>query len=219
MTADAAYVHDVLRCLDAGGSDTESLTESLPSNNAHLHALLVRIRGNEQSAFTELVGEIVRPLELYARRFCTSRESAQDLVQDVFAHLWEQRHDVHVHGSVRAYLYTAVRNRAMNVRRRDAAEAARWTVASDGDRAAGMGSVVENADIILVRQETMARVSAALDTLSPRVREAALLRWNDGLSRAEIAAVMGVALGTVKNHLTVATQTLRTLLADLHEKS
>lgn len=212
MTAEAAYVHDILRCLDPSGAESDTLA----SANAHLHALLVRIRRDDQAAFTELVVEIVRPLELYARRFCAS--GAQDLVQDVLAHLWEQRHDVRIRGSVRAYLYAAVRNRALNVRRHDDAESARWSAGSAGDGVIGMGAVGENADEVLVRQEIVTRVASALDTLPPRAREAALLRWHDGLSRSEIAAVMGVAIGTVKNHLTVATQTLRTLLADLRER-
>jgi RNA polymerase sigma-70 factor (ECF subfamily) len=80
-----------------------------------------------------------------------------------------------------------------------------------------MGKGDDPADVTVVRKEIVARVAAALDALPPRAREAALLRWNDGLSRQEIADVMGVALGTVKNHLALATETLRTLLADLRD--
>ena len=129
MTAEVAYVYDVLHCLDAQGDDTDLAAY------AHLHALLAQVRADDQRAFEMLVAEIVRPLELYARRFIGSADASQDVVQDVFARLWEHRQTLHVRGSVRAYFYSAVRNRALNVRRHDAAESARWSAASVGEAA------------------------------------------------------------------------------------
>lgn len=212
MVAEAAYVQDVLWCLDAEGADAAPSVAS-----AQLRGLLERIRTGDQAAFEMLVAELAPPLERYARRFSRSNDAAQDLIQDIFAHLWEHRTTIQIRGSVRAYLYTAVRNHALNVRRRDVAESARWSAGSTERHAVGMGKGDEPADVAVVRKEIAVRVAAALDTLPPRAREAALLRWNDGLNRQEIADIMGVALGTVKNHLALATETLRALLADLRD--
>jgi RNA polymerase sigma-70 factor (family 1) len=210
MSAETAFVFDVLSCLDSEDAHDDARVHSAVS-----HAELVRrIQGGEHAAFEELLVALIRPLELYARRFSRSHDAAKDIVQDVFAHLWEQRRELTIRGSVRAYMYTMVRHRAMNIHKRDVAERARWVTAIDATSGTISHSVA-TPDVTVVQNELRARVAAALDTLPPRAREAALLRWTDGLSRAEIAEVMGIALGTVKGHLTLATETLRMLLADL----
>jgi RNA polymerase sigma-70 factor (ECF subfamily) len=215
MGASAEYLGHVALWFDASGGDDTSPRGASPE----LIALLARIRAGEHDAFEELLTSVVRPLEAYARRFTGSREEASDLVQDVFAHLWECRATVHVRGSVRAYLYTAVRHRAIDVQRRDSAEALRLTRASDAGHPVGMAQGSYAADADADHREIAARVTEALNGLPPRAREAALLRWADGLSRTEIAAVMGIAIPTVKNHLALAATTIRGLLADLREQS
>jgi len=216
MSAAAEYLENVLFAFAAFGSDAGGDADASAEAQAHLGRLVARIRANDHSAFEALVVATARPLEAYARRFTRSGDAAQDLVQDVFARVWEQRAALAIRGSVRGYLYAAVRNRALDLRRRDAADEARLTLAGD-DAPLGMGRASATAEQELERREIAARVAAALETLPPRAREAALLRWVDGLSRAEVAGVMGVAVGTVKNHLLLAATTVRTLLADLRD--
>jgi RNA polymerase sigma-70 factor (ECF subfamily) len=213
MSAAVEYLNTVLFALatddDDGGRSTDGW--------AHLGRLVPQIKGGDQAAFEALVVATAGSLEAYARRFSRSNDAAEDLVQDVFARLWEQRTTLVIRGNVRGYLYAAVRNRALDVRRRDAADAARLAVVGGDDVPLGMGSGSYAADVDAERREIALRVAAALDTLPARAREAALLRWVDGLSRAEVATVMGIALGTVKNHLLLAATTVRTLLADLRD--
>lgn len=171
--------------------------------------LLGLIATGDPQAFEALLAAYAKQLASYARRFLGSPDTAQDAVQDVFAHLWENRKSVTVRSSVRAYLYTSVRNRALNIRKRDIAEVARIARGTTELRTA------EPADAGLYNKEIAARVATALNSLSPRAREVALLRWRDGLSRIEIASIMGVAVPTVNNQLTLATRTMRDLLRDL----
>jgi RNA polymerase sigma-70 factor (ECF subfamily) len=216
MLAQAVYVGEVLRCLDVSGPDDIAGETHLARQSLHA-GLIDRLRADDQQAFEALLTEFAPALEAYAYRLTGSRDAACDLVQDVFAHLWEQRDAVRIRGSVRAYLYTAIRHRAIDVRRRERTESARWITASDADAPAGMGRSGTPPDIELERREIAARVATALDTLPPRVREAAMLRWVDGLSRVEVANVMGVAIGTVKNQLGHAAEVVRALLRDLRQ--
>lgn len=211
MLAQPNYLGEVLQCLESDGETGGGLA-------SHAYGRLFdRIRTGDQDAFEELVIEIARPLEVFALRFSPSRDTAKDLVQDVLAHLWEQRATIVIRGSVKSYLYAAVRNRALDLRRRDQAETMRWETASQGGIPAGMGHGTYPADAAVERREIVQRVQRALATLSPRVREAATLRWADGLTREEIAEVMGVSVATVKNQLAHAAQVVRGLLADLRD--
>jgi len=211
MSTDAAYLAEVLWCLDPRGSD-DAATRSGAERYAEL---LARIRADDGSALTELIGTLTRQLVHYARRFSSSADDAEDLVQDVFVWVWERRHELAVRGNFRTYLYTAVRHRALDVRKHRNAEAARITAVHAAGRIPAMGGGTAGADVAVDRREIADRLEAALATLPPRAREVALLRWQDGLSRAEIVDVMGVALPTVKKDLMIATQMTRALLEDL----
>src|SRR5258706_99242 len=62
------------------------------------------------------------PLRSFAARSLGDTGRTQALLQELFLEIWIGRARWSIHGSVRAYLFTAARNRALNVRRRDAVE-------------------------------------------------------------------------------------------------
>jgi RNA polymerase sigma-70 factor (ECF subfamily) len=66
----------------------------------------------------------------------------------------------------------------------------------------------------LVRQELHARVQAALGELAERDREVLVMRYLEGLSTREVAAVLGVTEGAVKVRHFRALERLRRLLGD-----
>jgi len=53
-------------------------------------------------------------LRRYAERFVRSRDTAEDLVQDVFSRLWVRWRGIDFASNVRAYLYQATRTHALN---------------------------------------------------------------------------------------------------------
>ena len=214
MTGAAQLFTDVAVLFDGwtAADDASSVT-----HESHA-ALWARVRQGDEGAFKSLVLELGTPLHSYARRFMPSRDAAEDVVQDVLAHMWEQRTRIEVRGTVRGYLYTAVRNRALNERKRAMAEDARLAVVEADAAREDIGRAsVAAPDAQLYRDEVAGRVMAALDALPPRTREVALLRWRDGLGRGEIAAVMGTTVPTVSNQLTQAAKVVRNLLADLRQ--
>src|SRR5688572_7561247 len=117
----AEFDHSDLTWLAGTG---ESPDDAGPSLHSDIE-LLARVREGDSEAFDSLLVAYGRQLASYAKRFLGSKEAAQDVVQDVFVHLWENRARITVRASVRAYLYTAVRNHALNIRKRDRAEIAR----------------------------------------------------------------------------------------------
>lgn len=58
------------------------------------------------------------------------------------------------------------------------------------------------------------RMLRALTTLPPRQRAVVVLRFYDDLAEADIAAVLGVTLGTVKSQLSRALDRLRPLVTE-----
>lgn len=210
MSSAAEYVAHLAVWFDSARSDEGSGA----GDAAYYNDLLARVRGGDNAAFDALVLALAAPLTAYAKRLTGSFDTAQDVVQDVFAAVWEHRGTLHIRGGGRGYFYTAIRNRVLDLRKHERYEAPAWSDAAR-DAAPRIASASDAADAALYRQEVAERVAAALSALSPRARETALLRWHDGLSRPEIAAIMGVSVATVNNQLTAAARIVRALLADL----
>src|SRR5215216_5325189 len=142
-------------------------------------------------------------LELYYAELCEytvrlvgSAETAQDVVHDLFLHLWDTRGPRDVVRLTRPYLYAAVRNQALKYLRRCRVAGA-WIERASREEAAAADSPSD----IYLRAELEHTVERAIAELPPRCREIFLLRRRDQLSYEEIAARAGVSLGTVKSQM------------------
>ena len=164
------------------------------------------LRASDPSACTALFRALHAPLLRYAARLTGDEEAAYDVVQDAFIKLWEHRASLDPAQSVRAYLYTIVRNTAFNHRaqqQRRRAQLDRMEPPEPADRL----------DDDLDARELKKHLHAWIDELPPRRREAFQLSRYHGLSHEEIAGVMGLASRTVTHHIMLALQHLRDRLA------
>jgi RNA polymerase sigma-70 factor (ECF subfamily) len=159
------------------------MTESVP-----LHALI------EQ--------EIPR-LRRYARLFAPDRDTADDLVQESLLRAISGLHTFEPGTNMRAWLFTILHN----VFRNDYRRAKRNPVQPNSDIVADHVSTAVRGN-----QEShveLARVQAALDTLSDDFREVILLCGVEGLLYEEAAEVLGIPVGTVRSRLSRARSALR----------
>lgn len=143
----------------------------------------------------------------YVLRFVGSAEAAEDLVHDLFLHLWEARHARDPERLTRAYLWVSARNRALAyLRRRRVAEA--WIERVSRDEVPSADSPA----YLYLDRELVGIVDAAIAELPERRRHVFLLRRRDQMSYEEIAEQTGISIPTVKSHLFRATLFLRTKL-------
>ena len=166
----------------------------------------------DDAAFERMVLAYAQPLTSFAWRYVRSDDMAVDIVQDVFAQVWERGTAIDQRTNMRAYLFAATRNRALNVLAHGRIEE-RWRVRAAREEGDGEdGPTAPHASELAERRELSAAIAAALRSLPPRAQEIARLRWIEHLSRREIAEVLGIALPTVSIHLTRTVKRLRALL-------
>lgn len=174
--------------------------------------LVSRIHDGDEGAFAALFDEYVVPLCIFVLSYVQSRETAADVVHDVFLRIWQRRDELEIRDSVKAYLYRATRNRALNLIRRETLEQ-RWKDEAALESAAAPASSVLPVDESMDRDTLVAAVERVAAELPERCRMVFLLRWRDGLRHGEIAEVMGISPKTVENQMTRALRTLRERLA------
>jgi RNA polymerase sigma factor (sigma-70 family) len=147
-----------------------------------------------------------------ARRILAEETLAQDVVQVVFLSLWREagRFDAG-RGTVATYLLSMTHHRAVDVVRREE-NLRRWRTSDEGlelepDPKAAVEDEVE-------ASERRAEVRAALKELPDAQREAVALAYFGGYTQREVAALVGVPLGTVKTRMAAGLRRLKAALRD-----
>ena len=147
-----------------------------------------------------------------ARRILTDDTLAQDVVQEVFLSLWRdaRRFDAG-RGTVATYLLSMTHHRAVDVVRREE-NLRRWRTSDEGlelepDPKARVEDEVE-------ASERRTEVRAALKDLPEPQRQALLLAYFGGYTQREVAALVGVPLGTVKTRMAAGMRKMKEALSD-----
>ncbi len=171
------------------------------------------IRAGHLSAFDALYTAVVPSLLIFARRLAAGH-LAEEAVQDVMLDVWERRETLEIRGSVRAYLFGAVRLRiADRLRREKVAASARQTMAIETDPMAVGGNMPTLPSADLEARELREAIQEALTNLPPQSRMILTLRWVDGMTYPEIAAVLGISVDAAKKQGRRMEVVLRVLLA------
>jgi RNA polymerase sigma-70 factor (ECF subfamily) len=147
-----------------------------------------------------------------ARRILTEETLAQDVVQEVFLSLWRNagRFDAG-RGTVATYLLSMTHHRAVDVVRREE-NLRRWRTSDEGlELEADPKARVED-DVMA--SERRAEVRAALGELPAAQREALQLAYFGGYTQREVAALVGVPLGTVKTRMAAGMRKMKAALQD-----
>jgi RNA polymerase sigma factor (sigma-70 family) len=174
--------------------------------------LVELVAQKDAGALEALYERYGRPAYSLARRILTDDTLAQDVVQEVFLSLWRdaRRFDAG-RGTVATYLLSMTHHRAVDVVRREE-NLRRWRTSDEGlelepDPKARVEDEVE-------ASERRTEVRAALAELPAAQREALLLAYFGGYTQREVAALLGVPLGTVKTRMAAGMRKMKEALQE-----
>jgi RNA polymerase sigma-70 factor (ECF subfamily) len=165
--------------------------------------LVERCLAGDEGAWEDLVKTHTRRVYSICYRFTGKDSEAQDLTQEVFLRLFRTLKSFRAgEGSFTVWLSRMTRNLLIDNYRRTRADRVTDSIEDQlpmlEERAVGVGS---RADGILAGREASEMLQAALQRLSPELRETVILRDLEELEYKEIAETLGVPEGTVKSRL------------------
>ncbi|HEY1295283.1 MAG TPA: sigma-70 family RNA polymerase sigma factor [Chloroflexota bacterium] len=173
-----------------------------------MHTQQVQQRRSDLSTLEELYDAYHRQALGLAYRLLGDRHTAEDVVQEAYLSAWRALDTFDpTRGSIRTWLLTIVRNRALDVCRTRRLQPPQEPV--DGH-------------VIVDRQDIAIEVATQLDNTHTRaaVRQLPMaqqhvieLAFFKGLSHTEIALRLGVPVGTIKGRARLGLARLRTVLA------
>lgn len=182
--------------------------------------LIERVRRRDHAAMAVLYDRYARAVYSLALHVLREPRAAEDVTQDAFLTFWQHPASyVAERGAFGPWILRVTRNRAIDVLRRGSRERSMPTMQYDsGDQATTFEERIVDPEPDPIEQiwsRTVAvRVRAALQELTPPQREVVELAYFRGMTQSQMAAHLGIPLGTIKTRVRTALRRLADILEE-----
>lgn len=170
--------------------------------------LLEKLRSGDENALTGIYKKYWQPLFTSSYNILRDKQACEDIIQELFIRLWNNRQNIEITVSLKAYLYASMR---YEVYRQIRTGAARGGIFDDLPERLQSPTTYGNIEY----KELIAQVNSVVDSLPQKCKEVYKLSREEYLSHKEIAGRLNISTKTVENHLTKALRQLRTSLGTL----
>ncbi len=168
--------------------------------------ILESLRGGSHDAYKAVYLQWRKPIYLLLLKLTGSPTDAEDIVQDVFVKLWENRHKVDPSKDIRTLLYLVARHSAINHFNRKKARDKYRHISPPDD------VDYENSYDIVVAKETELLKEIALGRMSEQRRRIYRMNVEENLDASQIAEQLGLTRETVYNQISAAKKDIRELI-------
>ena len=169
--------------------------------------LLQKIRDGSEKAFREVYDRYHVQMFYIAKKYLKDAGLAEDAVQDIFVKLWEKKHDLDQVKSLKAYLFTMVRNHVLNMLRDKKSD-----LVSMSDVAENNLPTKNLTEDECQYKEYERVLERGINELSGRKREVFKLRSQKGFTNYEVAEMLQIHVRTVKTHYYNSSKFIRAYL-------
>jgi len=171
--------------------------------------LMREIKADNMFAFDVLYKKYSKRLYKFGYSILKSKEEAENLIQDVFLNLWENRQKVEKNSSIQYYLFSIAYNSAISVIRKKTREA------NFIEFLRSLPEITEEAvNVELEYNELTNKLDEIIKALPQRQKEVYLLHRVEGLKYSEIAERLKISVNTIENHMSRALKTIREKLGN-----
>ena len=186
-------------------SNEKSLTQKLKVNSAHNEQYFLQqlIEGNERG-FNKIYELHSRGVFRFIIKFVSSVPLAEDLTQEVFIKIWENRHRLENVQSFRSYLFITARNHTFNRLK----EVFKSDVAIT-EVVSGFIQQRNATEDEIIDKEYLLFLKRTLNALPERTKEIFEQCREHGRTYDEVAAHLNISRNAVKNHMVHAMKVFR----------
>lgn len=143
----------------------------------------------------------------FAKRYLSDVSQAEDVVQESFIGLWEKREDFNHINAAKAFLYTSVRNKCLNILKHKTV-----IIKHEEELILQLESDQFFTEHI-IEEETFNKLLFEINLLPQSCKEITMLALN-GLKNSEIAEELNISINTVKTQKKIAFSKLRHKMSD-----
>jgi RNA polymerase sigma-70 factor (ECF subfamily) len=171
--------------------------------------LFQKIKLGDEKSFELLFRRYYGHLCLYAVRFTQNNPEAEEIVQDLFAKIWEKKEQLTISTSVKNYLFRSVKNHCLNfLQHSQIKNQYSQKVCSEAN------DLKESEDTNYIEIDMLRKIEESIQALPEKRRKIFRLSRQEGLKYREIAEKLGISIKTVETQMGLAIKTLREKLKD-----
>ncbi len=171
-------------------------------------ALIDLLKKGKEDAYIFLVKKYNQRLFGYAMALTNDYGMSEDIIQNVFLRIWEQRKKLHVRTSIRNYLFKSVYNEFINQYKKK-----RSTLILEQKYFEALEKITSTDDEGLW-DKAIARIVKEIHGLPPKCKEIFILSRKEGLTNTEIAEHLNVSIKTIEAQIHKAFMILRRKLGN-----
>jgi RNA polymerase sigma-70 factor (ECF subfamily) len=158
----------------------------------------------DEAAYKELFFQLFNSLTRFSTGIIQSKETAEELVSDVFIQLWKDRLKLEQIQDLQLYLFIAVKNNSFRVLK----QLNRKVTDSVDDIHIELESSYPDPAEKILSQEAINNIEYAINNLPPRAKLIFKLAKEDRMKYKDIATLLNVSVKTVDNQLSIALKKL-----------
>ena len=197
-------------------TETTALTSSFPLTTAVPDDLISRCLSGEESAYLAVYNDYAATIYRLCYSLLQHQEDAEEVLQDTFEYAFRKLNNYDARkAGFKTWLYQIAISRCRNKRRR------KWLPTFSindqvRDEVADQTTPTPAESMALTEQQQI--VWNALQQLTPKLRETAVLRHYEGLTYKEIGQILAIPPKTAESRMRLAHKALRKLLAEVGEE-
>ena len=171
--------------------------------------LLLLLKHGHEAAF-EKIYKLYSP-RLFGNiyKMVKSQSTAQEILQEVFIKVWNNRTGIDPERSFRSYLFRIAENNVYdffrNASRDKKMQSCILVIATEH---------YDHIEELLLKKENNAVIHKAINSLSPQRQQVFRLCKLDEKSYAEVSCELGISVSTISDHIVKATKTIRKYLLE-----
>jgi len=169
--------------------------------------LAALLKSGNQQAYIEIYDRYKGLLQQHALKKLGNFDEVEDVVQELFIQLWDKRDSLQLNTSLSGYLFTATRNKILNIYYKKKRESEYLTSLQDF---IDLGEY--STELYLREKEFSELIEKEIDVLPARMKEVFQMSRKEGLTHKEIAARLGTSEQTVSKQIQNSLKILRVRL-------
>jgi RNA polymerase sigma-70 factor (family 1) len=171
--------------------------------------IIGRIRKGDIKEFESLFRSSYASLVKYARTLIKDHDTAEEIVQDLFFRLWQNKEKIQIESSLNGYLFRSVHNSCLHH-----IEHMKVVERHEQEMSFVQNDESESPAEILQYKELQAKIARTIEMLPERCGQIFCMNRFEGLKYTEIAEKLAISIKTVEANMGKALKEFRKALAE-----